>query len=83
MGNRRYLRPDCCNACRLSAGKYRRVSAGSLFPNEKNKVFVVFDTKSPSILLTAIVEDVKNRGGSHYVTAKIKPVLDKYFDENE
>ncbi|MGE6376259.1 penicillin-binding transpeptidase domain-containing protein [Peribacillus muralis] len=49
----------------------------------ENGFVVVFDTKSPSILLTAIVEDVKNRGGSHYVTAKIKPVLDQYLAENE
>ncbi|CAH0343930.1 penicillin-binding transpeptidase domain-containing protein [Bacillus sp. CECT 9360] len=49
----------------------------------ENGFVVVFDTKSPSILLTAVVEDVKNRGGSHYVTAKVKPVLDQYFAENE
>jgi cell division protein FtsI/penicillin-binding protein 2 len=50
---------------------------------KENGFVVVFDTKSPSILLTAIVEDVKNRGGSHYVTKKIKPVLDRYLAENE
>ncbi|WP_158068802.1 penicillin-binding protein PBP4(5) [Domibacillus epiphyticus] len=50
---------------------------------KENGFVVVFDTKSPSILLTAIVEDVKNRGGSHYVTKKIKPVLDRYLTENE
>lgn len=49
----------------------------------ENGFVVVFDTKSPSILLTAVVEDVKNRGGSHYVTAKIKPVVDEYLAENE
>lgn len=45
----------------------------------ENGFAVIFDADSPSILLTAIVEDVKNRGGSHYVTDKMKPVLDDYL----
>lgn len=49
----------------------------------ENGFAVVFDTKSPSILITALIEDVKNRGESHYVTAKIKPVLDHYLSRKE
>ncbi|MED3571631.1 penicillin-binding transpeptidase domain-containing protein [Cytobacillus praedii] len=49
----------------------------------ENGFAVVFDTNSPSILITALVEDVKNRGESHYVTAKIKPILDSYLSRKE
>lgn len=49
----------------------------------ENGFAVVFDTKSPSILITALVEDVKNRGESHYVTAKIKPILHHYLTRKE
>ncbi|WP_102274563.1 penicillin-binding protein PBP4(5) [Cytobacillus massiliigabonensis] len=49
----------------------------------ENGFTVVFDTNSPSILITALVEDVKNRGESHYVTAKIKPILDHYLTRKE
>lgn len=49
----------------------------------ENGFAVVFDTNSPSILITALIEDVKNRGESHYVTAKIKPILDSYLSRKE
>lgn len=40
---------------------------------QENGFFVVFDTDSPSFLLSAVIEEVNGRGGSHYVVDKLKP----------
>lgn len=45
----------------------------------ENGFLVVFDTESPSILITAMIENVKGRGGSHYVSNKVQPILDQYL----
>ncbi|WP_433750771.1 penicillin-binding transpeptidase domain-containing protein [Paenibacillus amylolyticus] len=44
---------------------------------QENGFFVVFDTDSPTYLLTAVIEEVNGRGGSHYVVDKLKPFLEK------
>jgi penicillin-binding protein 3 len=40
--------------------------------------FVGYNTQNPSLLVSMMIEDVKKRGGSHYVTPKVKNV----FKEN-
>lgn len=44
---------------------------------QENGFFVVFDTGSPSFLLSAVIEEVNGRGGSHYVVDKLKLFLEK------
>ncbi|WP_339168522.1 penicillin-binding transpeptidase domain-containing protein [Paenibacillus sp. FSL R5-0341] len=44
---------------------------------QENGFFVVFDTNSPTFLLSAVIEEVNGRGGSHYVVDKLKPFLEK------
>ncbi|MEK3706359.1 penicillin-binding transpeptidase domain-containing protein [Paenibacillus sp. FSL R7-0198] len=44
---------------------------------QENGFFVVFDTDSPIFLLSAVIEEVNGRGGSHYVVDKLKPFLEK------
>ncbi|PJN65988.1 Beta-lactam-inducible penicillin-binding protein [Paenibacillus sp. GM1FR] len=44
---------------------------------QENGFFVVFDTDSPTYLLSAVIEEVNGRGGSHYVVDKLKPFLEK------
>lgn len=44
---------------------------------QENGFFVVFDTYSPTFLLSAVIEEVNGRGGSHYVVDKLKPFLEK------
>ncbi|WJM09158.1 penicillin-binding transpeptidase domain-containing protein [Paenibacillus sp. PK1-4R] len=44
---------------------------------QENGFFVVFDTDSPTFLLSAVIEEVNGRGGSHYVVDKLKPFLEK------
>ncbi|MCW3795195.1 penicillin-binding transpeptidase domain-containing protein [Paenibacillus sp. LS1] len=44
---------------------------------QENGFFVVFDTDSPTFLLSAVIEEVNGRGGSHYVVDKLKPFLGK------
>ena len=41
-------------------------------------VYTAQETENP-LLLVSMVEDVKDRGGSGYVTDKIRAVLDTYF----
>jgi penicillin-binding protein 3 len=40
--------------------------------------FVGYNTQNPSLLVSMMIEDVKKRGGSHYVTPKVKNI----FKEN-
>ena len=44
----------------------------------ENGWFVALDTKSSSLIMAWMIEDVKGRGGSHLVVDRMKPVLDKY-----
>ncbi|MFS0782953.1 penicillin-binding transpeptidase domain-containing protein [Bacillus sp. 1P06AnD] len=45
----------------------------------ENGFLVAFNTDQPKILLTALVEDVSLRRGSHYVNDRLKPVLASYL----
>ncbi|MGA4718474.1 penicillin-binding transpeptidase domain-containing protein [Fictibacillus nanhaiensis] len=40
--------------------------------------FVAYDQNNPSLLVSMMIEDVKGRGGSHYLVPKVK----KVFEEN-
>lgn len=44
---------------------------------QENGFVVVFDTESPSFLISAVIEEVNGRGGSHYVVDKLEPFLEK------
>jgi penicillin-binding protein 3 len=37
--------------------------------------FVAYNTENPSLLVTMMIEDVEDRGGSHYVVPKVKKVF--------
>ncbi|OOE14458.1 hypothetical protein UN64_04500 [Fictibacillus arsenicus] len=37
--------------------------------------FVAYNTEDPSLLVTMMIEDVKGRGGSHYLVPKVKKVF--------
>lgn len=41
----------------------------------ENGWFVAIDTNDPSLLIAMMVEDVKDKGGSHYVVPKVKQVF--------
>lgn len=47
----------------------------------ENGWFVGVNTENPQLLMSWMVEDVKGRGGSHFVVDKMKPVWKKYFKE--
>ncbi|MGM9973785.1 MAG: penicillin-binding transpeptidase domain-containing protein, partial [Clostridiaceae bacterium] len=46
---------------------------------EENGWFAVMDNEDPEIVLVMMVENVKTRGGSHYVVPKAKAVLQGYL----
>ncbi len=39
--------------------------------------FVAYNTQDPSLLVTMMIEDVKGRGGSHYLVPKVKKVFEQ------
>jgi penicillin-binding protein 3 len=43
--------------------------------------FVAYNTEDPSLLVTMMIEDVKGRGGSHYLVPKVKRVFEENFLE--
>ncbi|MCM3718551.1 penicillin-binding transpeptidase domain-containing protein [Fictibacillus phosphorivorans] len=43
--------------------------------------FVAYNTEDPSLLVTMMIEDVKGRGGSHYLVPKVKKVFEENFLE--
>ncbi len=45
----------------------------------ENGWFVAVDTDDPSLLIAMMVEDVKDRGGSHYVVPKVKKVMGDFL----
>ncbi|MCC3373278.1 penicillin-binding transpeptidase domain-containing protein [Cohnella sp. REN36] len=47
-------------------------------PGTENGWFVGFDAANPELLLSVMVENVKGRGGSAYVTPKVKHVFEQY-----
>ena len=46
---------------------------------EDNGWFVCMDTANPKIVVSMLIENVKNKGGSHYVTPMVKGVMDYYL----
>ena len=45
----------------------------------ENGWFVAVNTDDPSLLIAMMVEDVKDRGGSHYVVPKVKKVMGDFL----
>jgi penicillin-binding protein len=46
---------------------------------KENGWFVGMNTENPELLITMMIEDVKDRGGSHYVVPKVKQVFSSYL----
>ncbi|KZZ85774.1 hypothetical protein AS29_004070 [Bacillus sp. SJS] len=46
---------------------------------QENGWFVAMNTEDPRLLVAMMVEDVKDRGGSHYVVPKVKNVMMEYL----
>ncbi|MDQ0148258.1 penicillin-binding transpeptidase domain-containing protein [Eubacterium multiforme] len=46
---------------------------------KENGWFVAVDTKDSKIAISMILEDVKNQGGSHAVTPRVKRILESYL----
>lgn len=44
--------------------------------------FIVDENSSKQFLIISLVEDVKNRGGSHYVVPKVKNIIQEYLTSN-
>ena len=47
---------------------------------EENGWFVCMDTANPKIVISMLIENVKNKGESHYVTPMVKGVMDYYLN---
>ncbi|MGH4051229.1 MAG: penicillin-binding transpeptidase domain-containing protein [Clostridium sp.] len=47
---------------------------------EDNGWFVCMDTANPKIVVSMLIENVKNKGESHYVTPMVKGVMDYYLN---
>ncbi len=45
--------------------------------------FTIDDDQSKNILIVSMVEDVKNRGGSHYVVPKVRKIIEFYLQNND
>jgi penicillin-binding protein 3 len=48
---------------------------------KENGWFVCMDTDDPEIVISMIIEDVKSRGGSHYVVPKVKNIMNYYLNK--
>ncbi|WP_026559965.1 penicillin-binding transpeptidase domain-containing protein [Bacillus sp. J37] len=46
---------------------------------KENGWFVAVNTDNPKLLVTMMIEDVKDRGGSHYVVPKVKEIMKQYL----
>ena len=46
---------------------------------EENGWFVCMNTDKPKIVVAMIIENVKNKGGSHYVVPMVKKVMEEYM----
>ena len=42
---------------------------------EENGWFVAFDTENPDFVITMMIQNVKDKGGSHYVVPMVRDVL--------
>ncbi len=49
---------------------------------QENGWFVGMNIENPKLLITMMIEDVKERGGSHYVVPKVKNVFSSYLKES-
>lgn len=50
---------------------------------EENGWFAAMNTDNPKIVISMMIENVKQRGGSHYVVPKVKEVIKFYFLKNK
>lgn len=48
--------------------------------SEENGWFVAMDTEDPEIVVSMVIENVKNRGGSHHVVPKVRNIMDYYLN---
>lgn len=48
---------------------------------EENGWFVAMNTENPKIVVSMMIENVKQRGGSHYAVPKVKEVMKFYFSD--
>lgn len=46
---------------------------------KENGWFVAMDVDEPRIVITTMVEDVEDRGGSHYIVPKVRNILEGYL----
>ncbi|MCB2355656.1 penicillin-binding transpeptidase domain-containing protein [Clostridium estertheticum] len=46
---------------------------------EENGWFICMNTYNPKIVVSMIIEDVKNAGGSHHVVSIVKGVMGNYL----
>lgn len=46
----------------------------------QNGWFVCMDTADPKIVVSMLIEDVKNKGGGHYVTPMVRAVMNYYLN---
>lgn len=44
----------------------------------ENGYFIAVNTNNPKLLVLEMYEDVKNKGGSHYVVPKVKEIFEKF-----
>ncbi|MGD7007465.1 penicillin-binding transpeptidase domain-containing protein [Metabacillus sp. 84] len=49
---------------------------------KENGWFVASNTENPRLLVAMMIEDVKERGGSHYVVPKVKSAMSEYLKQN-
>lgn len=49
--------------------------------SEQNGWYVCMNTDNPKIVTAMVIEDVKNRGGSHYVVPKVRNIMEYYFNQ--
>lgn len=49
--------------------------------SEQNGWYVCMNTDNPKIVTAMVIEDVKNRGGSHYVVPKVRSIMEYYFNQ--
>jgi cell division protein FtsI/penicillin-binding protein 2 len=46
---------------------------------KENGWFIAFDTEDPELMISMMIEDVRDRGGSHYVAPKITGVMKQFL----
>ena len=49
---------------------------------EENGWFICMDTANPKIVVSMVIDDVKNRLGSHYVVPIVKGVMEYYLNKS-